>query len=164
MMVKHHKILIFSSGSGTNAEQIIRYFSPKPSVEVLGVYSNNPSAFVLERAKQLGVSTHVFNREEFNNTECLLKNLQAQSPDLIVLAGFLWKVPSHIIDAFPNKIINIHPALLPKFGGKGMYGHHVHQAGPGLPLAAPSVYRLTCLPPGKSSFSISFEKCLCSNL
>ena len=127
-MVKHHKILIFASGSGTNAEQIIRHFSPNSSVEVLGVYSNNPSAFVLERAKQLGVSTHVFNREQFNNPEDLLKDLQAQSPDLIVLAGFLWKVPSHIIDAFPNKIINIHPALLPKYGGKGMYGHHVHQA------------------------------------
>lgn len=127
-MVKHHKILIFASGSGTNAEQIIRHFSPKSSVEVLGVYSNNPSAFVLERAKQLGVSTHVFNREQFNNPEDLLKDLQAQSPDLIVLAGFLWKVPPHIIDAFPNKIINIHPALLPKYGGKGMYGHLVHQS------------------------------------
>ena len=127
-MVKHHKILIFASGSGTNAEQIIRHFSPKSSVEVLGVYSNNPSAFVLERAKQLGVSTHVFNREQFNNPEDLLKGLQAQSPDLIVLAGFLWKVPPHIIDAFPNKIINIHPALLPKYGGKGMYGHLVHQS------------------------------------
>ena len=127
-MVKHHKILIFASGSGTNAEQIIRHFSPNPSVEVLGVYSNNPSAFVLERAKQLGVSIHVFNREQFNNPKDLLKDLQAQSPDLIVLAGFLWKIPPHIIDAFPNKIINIHPALLPKYGGKGMYGHHVHQS------------------------------------
>ena len=127
-MVKHHKILIFASGSGTNAEQIIRHFSSKPSVEVLGVYSNNPSAFVLERAKQLDVSTHVFNREQFNNPADLLKDLQAQSPDLIVLAGFLWKIPTHIIDAFPNKIINIHPALLPKYGGKGMYGHHIHQA------------------------------------
>ena len=82
-MVKHHKILIFASGSGTNAEQIIRHFSPKSSVEVLGVYSNNPSAFVLERAKQLGVSTHVFNREQFNNPEDLLKDLQAQSLSLI---------------------------------------------------------------------------------
>ena len=127
-MVKHHKILIFASGSGTNAEQIIRHFSPNSSVEVLGVYSNNPSAFVLERAKQLNVSTYIFNREQLNNPDDLLKNLQAQSPDLIVLAGFLWKLPSHIIDAFPNKIINIHPALLPKYGGKGMYGHHVHQA------------------------------------
>ena len=127
-MIKHHKILIFASGSGTNAEQIIRHFLPNPSVEVLGVYSNNPSAAVLERAKQLGVSTRVFNREQLNNSEDLLKDLQAQSPDLIVLAGFLWKVPSHIIDAFPNKIINIHPSLLPKYGGKGMYGHHVHQA------------------------------------
>jgi formyltetrahydrofolate-dependent phosphoribosylglycinamide formyltransferase len=120
--------LIFASGSGTNAEQIIRHFIPNSNVEVLGVYSNNPSAFVLDRAKQLGVSTHVFNRKQFNNPEDLLKDLIAQSPDLIVLAGFLWKVPCHIIDAFPNKIINIHPALLPKHGGKGMYGHHVHQA------------------------------------
>ena len=127
-MFKHHKILIFASGSGTNAEQIIRHFSPNTSVEVLGVYSNNSCAFVLERAKQLGVSTHVFSREQFNNPADLLKGLRAQSPDLIVLAGFLWKVPPHIIDAFPNKIINIHPALLPKYGGKGMYGYHVHQA------------------------------------
>ncbi|MBF13286.1 MAG: ribonuclease HI [Legionellales bacterium] len=127
-MVKHHKILIFASGTGTNAEQIIRHFSPNPSAEVLAVYSNNPSAFVLERAKRLGVSTHVFNREQFNNPGDLLKDLQKQSPTLIVLAGFVWKVPTHIIDAFPNKIINIHPALLPKYGGKGMYGHHVHQA------------------------------------
>ena len=127
-MVKHHKILIFASGSETNAEQIIRHFTPNPSVEVLGVYSNNPSAAVLERAKQLGVSTRVFNREQLNNSEDLLKDLQAQSPDLIVLAGFLWKVPPHIIDAFPNKIINIHPSLLPKYGGKGMYGNHVYQA------------------------------------
>jgi phosphoribosylglycinamide formyltransferase-1 len=127
-MVKHHKILIFASGSGTNAEQIIRHFSPNSSVEVLGVYSNNPSAFVLKRAKQLGVSSHVFNRKQLNNPDDLLKSLLAQSLDLIVLAGFLWKLPPHIIDAFPNKIINIHPALLPKFGGKGMYGHHVHQA------------------------------------
>jgi len=127
-MVKQHKILIFASGSGTNAEQIIRHFSPSSSVEVLGVYSNNPSAFVLERARQLGVLTHVFNREQLNNPECLLKDLQAQSADLIILAGFLWKIPIHIINAFPNKIINIHPSLLPKYGGKGMHGHHVHQA------------------------------------
>ena len=88
-MVKHHKILIFASGSGTNAEQIIRHFSPNSSVEVLGVYSNKPSAFVLERAKQLGVTTHVFTREQFNNPKELLEDLKAQTPDLIVLAGFL---------------------------------------------------------------------------
>lgn len=127
-MAKHHRILIFSSGSGTNAEQIIRHFSPNSSIEVLAVYSNNPSAFVLERAKKLGVLTRVFNRQELNNPADLLKDLKAQSPDLIVLAGFLWKVPPHIIDAFPDKIINIHPSLLPKYGGKGMYGNYVHQA------------------------------------
>lgn len=127
-MTKLHKILIFASGSGSNAEQIIRHFSPNPNVEIMGVYSNNPSAFVLERAKQHGVFTSTFDRSHFTNPAGLLVELLEKKPDLIILAGFLWKIPSAIIVAFPSKIINIHPSLLPKYGGKGMYGGRVHQA------------------------------------
>jgi formyltetrahydrofolate-dependent phosphoribosylglycinamide formyltransferase len=127
-MSKHHTILIFASGSGTNAEQIIRHFSPINDVKVAGVYTNNPSAFVIERAKELNVSTFVFSREQLNDPNALLAELKDKNPNLIVLAGFLWKIPPHIVDAFPDKIINIHPSLLPKFGGKGMFGRHVHQA------------------------------------
>lgn len=127
-MSKHHTILIFASGSGTNAEQIIRHFSPIIDVKVAGVYTNNPSAFVIERAKELNVPTFVFSREQFNDPNALLAELKDKNPNLIVLAGFLWKIPPHIVDAFPDKIINIHPSLLPKFGGKGMFGRHVHQA------------------------------------
>ena len=127
-MSKHHTILIFASGSGTNAEQIIRHFSPIIDVKVAGVYTNNPSAFVIERAKELNVPTFVFSREQLNDPNALLAELKDKNPNLIVLAGFLWKIPPHIVDAFPDKIINIHPSLLPKFGGKGMFGRHVHQA------------------------------------
>ncbi len=127
-MSKQHTILIFASGSGTNAEQIIRHFSPMTNVKVAGVYTNNPSAFVIERAKELNVSTFVFSREQLNDPNALLAELKDKNPNLIVLAGFLWKIPPHIVDAFPDKIINIHPSLLPKFGGKGMFGRHVHQA------------------------------------
>ncbi|MEC7568395.1 MAG: phosphoribosylglycinamide formyltransferase, partial [Bacteroidota bacterium] len=127
-MSKHHTILIFASGSGTNAEQIIRHFSPMTNVKIAGVYTNNPSAFVVERAKELNVSTFVFSREQLNDPNALLAELKDKNPNLIILAGFLWKIPPHIVDAFPDKIINIHPSLLPKFGGKGMFGRHVHQA------------------------------------
>lgn len=127
-MSKHHTILIFASGSGTNAEQIIRHFSPINDVKVAGVYTNNPSAFVIERAKELDIPTFVFSREQLNDPNALLAELEGKTPNLIVLAGFLWKIPPHIVEAFPDKIINIHPSLLPKFGGKGMFGRHVHQA------------------------------------
>ena len=127
-MSKHHTILIFASGSGTNAEQIIRHFSPIRNVKVAGVYTNNPSAQVLERVKEFDVPTFLFSREQLNDPYALLAELKDKNPNLIVLAGFLWKIPPHIVEAFPNKIINIHPSLLPKFGGKGMFGRHVHQA------------------------------------
>ncbi|MEC7567762.1 MAG: phosphoribosylglycinamide formyltransferase, partial [Bacteroidota bacterium] len=127
-MSKHHTILIFASGSGTNAEQIIRHFSPIRNVKVAGVYTNNPSAQVIERVKEFDVPTFLFSREQLNDPYALLAELKDKNPNLIVLAGFLWKIPPHIVEAFPNKIINIHPSLLPKFGGKGMFGRHVHQA------------------------------------
>ena len=122
------RIVIFASGSGTNAENIIRFFQKNENASVVLVLTNNPQAKVLDRCKSLGVSALSFNRVAFSKTNDVLNILKASKPDLIVLAGFLWKMPETILNAFPNKMINIHPALLPKYGGKGMYGMHVHQA------------------------------------
>jgi phosphoribosylglycinamide formyltransferase-1 len=120
-------IAIFASGSGTNAENIIKHFSDKKDAKVTLVLTENPNAFVLERAKNQHVPTLVFSLEELKGGS-ILHTLKQQNIDYIVLAGFLKLIPSDIIEAFPNRIINIHPALLPKFGGKGMYGNKVHQA------------------------------------
>ena len=124
MMMK--KILLFASGSGTNVENIIRYFQEKKTAEIAAVFCNNPNAKVLERAKNLDVSTFVFTKDELHSN-AVLEKLWEYQPDLIVLAGFLLQFPIAIIKQFPN-IINIHPALLPKYGGKGMYGMNVHRA------------------------------------
>ena len=122
------KIAIFASGSGSNAENIIQYFAQKPQFCVKSVFCNVPDAYVLERAKKYRIPASVFNREEFRNPDKVFRQLQEQEIDFIVLAGFLWLMPSFITAAWPNKIVNIHPALLPAYGGKGMYGHHVHEA------------------------------------
>lgn len=122
------RIIIFASGSGTNAENIIKYFHERNIAEVTHVFSNNLRAKVLKRAHDLKVQALHFDRESFYQTNDVLHVLKDAQPDLIVLAGFLWIFPKKIIDAFPDKVINIHPALLPKYGGKGMYGHHVHEA------------------------------------
>jgi len=122
------KIVLFASGSGSNVENIVNFFAKNDKVEISLVLTNNPNAYVIERCGQLGVACRVFGRKEFRETGSVLEQLQGIAPDLIVLAGFLWLVPSDIVKAFPRRIINIHPALLPKFGGKGMYGHHVHQS------------------------------------
>lgn len=121
------KIVLFASGSGSNAENIIQHFAKSADAEVVAVFCNNPNALVLERAQKHHVPSVVFTKEELLADNVLLK-LQAFRPDLIVLAGFLWMFPRHIVDHFPNSIINIHPALLPKYGGKGMYGMNVHRA------------------------------------
>ncbi len=121
------RIVIFASGSGTNAENIIRYFQGSSTVTVVQVLSNNKDAKVLNRANKLKINNINFNRDDFFKTDKILSLLKKEA-DLIILAGFLWKVPEKIIEAFPNKIINIHPALLPNYGGKGMYGMHVHKA------------------------------------
>ena len=121
------KILIFASGSGTNAENIIKYFKGNEKAEVVAVFTNKPDGKVLERAKKHNISTDIFTKEELFGSKVLQKIKQLQ-PDVIVLAGFLLKFPANIIAAFPDKIINIHPALLPKYGGKGMYGMNVHKA------------------------------------
>ncbi len=122
------EIVLFASGSGSNAENIINYFERHPSIKVSCVLTNRSNAPVLERCKRLGVPAMYFSRDAFTKSEVVLKLLQALSPTLIVLAGFLWKIPEELIHAFPDKIINIHPALLPKYGGKGMYGPRVHEA------------------------------------
>ena len=120
------RIAIFASGSGSNAENIITYFQNNKIAEVVCVLSNNPNARVLERATNLGVKNGVFNKGQLNDPKWAIENLK--NFDLIVLAGFLWKFPDHILENYQNKVVNLHPALLPKFGGKGMYGMRVHKA------------------------------------
>ena len=122
------RIAIFASGSGSNAQKIMEHFKRSSEAEVVLILTNNPQAYVLQRADNFEVPSHIFTRKEFyegDDVIRLLKNLQV---DLIVLAGFLWLVPASLLKAFPNRIINLHPALLPKYGGKGMYGDNVHKA------------------------------------
>jgi len=121
-------IAIFASGNGSNAEKIISYFEKKPVAHVELVLSNNKNAKVLERAQKFKVDAITFSRNTFYDTTEILAILQRHNIDLIVLAGFLWLIPDYLLKHFPNRIVNIHPALLPKYGGKGMYGMRVHEA------------------------------------
>ena len=123
-----HNIAIFASGSGTNAQNIAEYFKHHPGIRIALVLSNKPDAYVLQRAVKLGIPTFVFDRRLFYETEDVMEVLKRFEIDFIVLAGFLWLVPQYLLKAFPSRMVNIHPALLPKFGGKGMYGDKVHQA------------------------------------
>lgn len=120
-------IVIFASGSGTNAERIASYFKNNPTIHVALIASENPRAFVLERAKRLGIPTFIFTPKELNEG-VVLERLLYNRIDFVVLAGFLKMIPAHIVKAYPSRIVNIHPALLPRFGGKGMYGERVHKA------------------------------------
>ena len=122
------RIAIFASGSGSNAQKIMEHFKRNAEAEVVLVLTNNPNAYVLQRADNFEIPAHIFTRNEFYNTDDVIRLLKNLQVDLIVLAGFLWLVPESLLKAYPNKIINLHPALLPKFGGKGMYGDHVHNA------------------------------------
>lgn len=122
------RIVIFASGSGTNAQNIIEYFHQGSFAEVVHVYSNKEDAYVLQRAKGLQVKASSFTKAELTAEDGVLLQLTHDRPDLIVLAGFLWKFTESILKEFPHQVINIHPALLPKYGGKGMYGNLVHQA------------------------------------
>src|SRR5690606_37665753 len=122
------RIAIFASGSGSNAQKIMEHFKYSSLAEVALVLSNNPEAYVLQRADNFEIPSHVFDRKTFYESDEIVDILKRLEIDLVVLAGFLWLVPERLLKAFPNKIINIHPALLPKFGGKGMYGDRVHQA------------------------------------
>ena len=127
MKTKKCKLAIFASGSGTNAEAIIKHFIGNSLIEVSAIYSNNADAFVLARAKKYNIPAIVFTKNEFFQPDFKLQ-LIAGNYDMLILAGFMWLVPPAIVSAFNKKIINIHPALLPNYGGKGMYGHFVHQA------------------------------------
>jgi phosphoribosylglycinamide formyltransferase 1 len=122
------KLVLFASGSGTNAENIVRFFDKNPDIKVVSICSNKQGAFVLERAKKLGIPSYVFSRQDFYETDKVLQYLQSIQTDWIILAGFLWLVPVNLLQVFPRRIVNIHPALLPKYGGQGMYGERVHQA------------------------------------
>ncbi len=122
------KIAIFASGSGSNAENIANYFKDNNNLEISLVLTNKADAYVLERVKKLNIPSVIFNRQQFTKTNEIVTLLQEHQIDLVVLAGFLWLIPENLIQAFPNKIVNIHPALLPNYGGKGMYGMNVHNA------------------------------------
>ena len=121
------RLSIFVSGNGTNLQRIAEYFKDNSNVEIVNVVCNNPKAYAIERARSLGIPVRMITRQEFNSPE-FTQEMVALKLDLIVLAGFLWKVPSSLIQAYPKQIINIHPALLPNYGGKGFYGEHVHEA------------------------------------
>ncbi len=121
------RIVIFASGSGTNAENIITHFQSTKAATVTHVLSNNEHAKVFDRCERLNIEASLFDKDSFIKDDTVLNFLQVEA-DIIILAGFLWRIPSKIVAAFPNKIINIHPALLPKYGGKGMYGMNVHEA------------------------------------
>lgn len=128
MSDKRVNIAVFASGSGTNAENLFKYFANHPKVAVSLLVCSNPNAGVIDKAANHKIPVLVLDRENFYNSKVFMEVLSAQSIGFIVLAGFLWMVPSYLIGAFKNRIINIHPSLLPKYGGKGMYGAKVHQA------------------------------------
>ena len=121
------RIILFASGNGSNAVNICQYFEHVQNIDVTDVYTNNSKARVINKLTFFGIKTNVFNKVAFTDGE-LLNEIKSKKPNLIVLAGFLWKIGSDWVKEFSNKIINIHPALLPKYGGKGMYGTHVHKA------------------------------------
>lgn len=123
-----NNIAIFASGAGSNAENLIHYFSGNSNIQVRLILTNRKEAGVIQRAQRLGVEVIVFDRDTFYNSREILNKLQAAQIDYLVLAGFLWLVPSYLLEAYPQRIVNIHPALLPLYGGKGMYGDRVHEA------------------------------------
>ena len=127
MKNKNKNIVVFASGSGSNAVKIYEYFSGLKNVNIASLYCNNPNAKVLERFKSFNIDTVLFSKDDFKSNT-ILNSLKKVNPDLIVLAGFLLKIPKDITNFFKNKIINIHPALLPLYGGKGMYGENIHKA------------------------------------
>jgi len=123
-----NKLAIFSSGTGSNAARIIRHFQGNPSISVDLIVCNNPHAGVLNIASAAGIPVLLIEKEQFFRGTAYVPELQARGIGFIVLAGFLWKIPGKLVEAYSRRIVNIHPALLPKYGGKGMYGHFVHEA------------------------------------
>jgi phosphoribosylglycinamide formyltransferase-1 len=127
-MSNKYRLAIFASGSGTNAEEIMKFFKDHPAIEVSLLLSNSPDAYALERAAKYNVESKVFDRKQFRQTDEVVNWLKEKEITHVILAGFLWLIPENLLKAFPRKIVNIHPALLPKYGGKGMYGMNVHEA------------------------------------
>ncbi|MDM9631223.1 phosphoribosylglycinamide formyltransferase [Robiginitalea aurantiaca] len=127
-MKNDKRIVLFASGSGSNVENIANFFKGDERVTIKGVLCNNPGAGVVDRCKRLGLPLYCFNRPAYQEADGLMGLLKSLNPSIIVLAGFLWKIPEAMVNAYPDRIINIHPALLPEYGGKGMYGMHVHRA------------------------------------
>ena len=122
------RLAILGSGNGTNAQQISEYFASRNDVQVACIIYNVKDAYIAQRACNLGIEARYFGRKDFYESTAVLDYLHEKQADWVILAGFLWLVPQNMLDAYPQRIINIHPALLPKYGGKGMYGHHVHEA------------------------------------
>lgn len=122
------RLAVFASGSGSNAQKIIEYFQVHDSIRVVVVVTNNPEAGVIAIAERYGIPVLIVSRNDFRREDCMLYMLTSHGIDYIVLAGFLWLLPPFLVKHFPNKILNIHPSLLPAYGGKGMYGHFVHEA------------------------------------
>lgn len=127
-MEKPVRLAILGSGNGTNAQQISEYFAERTDVEVACIIYNKRDAYIAQRARNLGIEARYFGRKDFYESTAVLDYLREKQADWVILAGFLWLVPEPMLAAYPGRIINIHPALLPKYGGKGMYGHHVHEA------------------------------------
>lgn len=127
-MSKNIQLAIFGSGNGTNAQRITEYFSTIEDIAVNCIIYNKKDAYIAQRAQNLGITAQYFNRKDFYENGNVLNYLQEREIDYIILAGFLWLVPENLLEAYPNKIVNIHPALLPNYGGKGMYGERVHEA------------------------------------
>lgn len=122
------RLVLFASGSGSNVENIAKYFEKRDDIIIEAVFTNKRDAYVIDRCNRLNINVIYFNKVAFSGTGFVLDMLRCIDPDLVILAGFLWKIPPEIVSAFQGRIINIHPALLPKFGGKGMYGMNVHKA------------------------------------
>jgi len=122
------RLAVWASGQGTNAENLIRYFKSHPRIRVALVVCNKPEAPVLAKASSLKVPTMLVGKESWRQEQDILNQLRAFQIDAMVLAGFLWRIPEYLLHAYPNRIVNVHPSLLPEFGGKGMYGERVHQA------------------------------------
>jgi len=123
-----NKIVVFASGSGTNAANIIRYFSTGKNAKVVSVFVNNPEAAVIKRVTELGIDVFLFDRDDLYGTGKVLERLKELDADMVVLAGFLWHIPDTVTSHYKGRMVNIHPALLPEFGGRGMYGERVHRA------------------------------------
>lgn len=128
MNQKQVRLAILASGSGSNARNILEHFKGLSHVKVDLIASNKPDAGVLQHARDFGVETYILTKENFKDSDAFISKLKNMDIDAVILAGFLWKVPESLVKAYPNRILNIHPALLPKYGGKGMYGHFVHDA------------------------------------